>query len=141
MYGRAAPRQAGRTRGSALRRAISRGSSMTPGLNGPVAGVWRASQPADAEPKRGVTLRVPLESDRLYVLTDARTGAHYSECHIKASALIDKATVDAPLDPDEQPDYRANRELVEDHVAYQRMCEDALAHRTFSNIVAEYSTT
>ena len=82
----------------------------------------------------------PLEATALYVLTDARTGAHYCECHIDAASLIDKSTVDAPLDPDEQPEYRANRELVEDHVAYERMCEDALGQRTFSNIVAEYAT-
>lgn len=101
---------------------------------GPAANNLRAQVKAFASKFR------PLEAE-LYLLTDDRTGARYCECHINGSALIENGTVDVPLDPDEQPDYRANRELVEDHVAYQKMCEDALARRTFSNIVAEYSTT
>jgi hypothetical protein len=82
----------------------------------------------------------PLEADGLYVLADVRTGACYCECHVKAAVLIEKGTVDVPLDPEEQPEYRANRELVEDHVAFEKMREDALGRRTFSNIVAEYTT-
>ncbi|MPM48412.1 hypothetical protein SDC9_95137 [bioreactor metagenome] len=48
------------------------------------------------------------------------------------------ATIDVPLDPDEQPDYRANRDIVEDDVAYEQMKGDASEGRSFSNIVAEY---
>jgi len=83
----------------------------------------------------------PLEANRLVVVTDARTGAHFCECHIKASVLIKGGTVDVPLDPDEQPEYRANRDLVLDHAAYERMVADAISRRTFSNIVTEYVTT
>jgi hypothetical protein len=82
----------------------------------------------------------PLESSRLYLMIDSRTGARYCECHIKAEKLIDRSTIDVPLDPEEQPEYRANREIVEDHAAYQRMKDDALGGRTFSNLVAEYTT-
>ena len=82
----------------------------------------------------------PLESsDGLLLLTDNRTGAHYCECHVTASKLISLGTTDVPLDPEDQADYRANRELVENAPAYARMIEDAKAHRSFSNIVAEYT--
>lgn len=80
----------------------------------------------------------PLEIQHLYLLTDSRTGALYCECHIRASTMIKLGTVDVALDPDEQGEYRANREIVEDHAAYAKMQSDAVAGRTFSNIVAEF---
>lgn len=52
---------------------------------------------------------------------------------------IKLCTVDVPLDPDEQSDYRANRELVEDSSAFLQMKKDATRGRVFSNIVAEYN--
>jgi hypothetical protein len=81
----------------------------------------------------------PMELN-LYVLVDARTKARFCECHLKASTIIKLATVDVPLDPEDQAEYRANREVVEDHVAYEKMKEDAKEGRTFSNIVAEFTT-
>lgn len=80
----------------------------------------------------------PVEKTIL-VMSDLRTGARFVECHVRASKLIELATVDVPIDPDEQPEYRANRDVVEDHVAFEKMREDAKARRTFSNIVSEYS--
>jgi hypothetical protein len=81
----------------------------------------------------------PLEGhDKLQVLSDARTGAHYCECHIKGSVFIALGTTDVPLDPDEQPEYRANREIEEGSVAFQKMKDDAKQQRSFSNIVAEW---
>jgi hypothetical protein len=85
------------------------------------------------------TLCEPYEQKSLRVLIDNRTGASYCECHLRATKLIELATIDVPLDPDEQPEYRANREIVEDHAAFDRMKEDAKARRTFSNIVAEFT--
>jgi hypothetical protein len=82
----------------------------------------------------------PLEAPHIKLLTDYRTGARYCECHIKANSLIELATTDVPLDPEDQAEYRANRELVEDAPAFERMMEDAKRRRTFSNIVAEYTT-
>ena len=79
----------------------------------------------------------PLESP-VYVLVDNRTGAFYCECHVKASKLIELGTIDVPLDPEGQSDYRANREIVEDHAAYEQMCDDALKNRSFSNLVTEF---
>src|SRR6266550_4134064 len=81
----------------------------------------------------------PLESgEKLPRLIDERTGACYCECHIKGSKLIAYGTTNVPLDPDE-PDYRANREIVEDDVAFQRMKDDAKEKRSFSNIVTEWT--
>jgi hypothetical protein len=82
----------------------------------------------------------PLENPHVLLLVDHRTGALYCECHIFASNLIELGTIDVPLDPDEQPEYRANREIVENAPAYARMIEDAKLGRTFSNLVAEFTT-
>ena len=82
----------------------------------------------------------PLESGKgLLTLVDRRTSARYCECHIKASTLSSLATVDVPLDPDSQDQYRANREILTDDPGFRRMQEDAKKGRSFSNIVAEYT--
>jgi hypothetical protein len=79
----------------------------------------------------------PIEKN-LYVFVDAKTGAYYTECHLTAGNLIKLCTIDVPLDPEEQPEYRANREIIEDDVAFDQMKIDAKEKRTFSNIVAEF---
>jgi len=82
----------------------------------------------------------PLESVQcLLPLVDRRTGADFCECHVKANTLITLGTTDVPLDPEEQPEYRANRDIRLNHPAFLRMKEDAKAGRAFSNIVAEYT--
>jgi hypothetical protein len=82
----------------------------------------------------------PLEAhDKLLLLTDSKTGAHYSECHLRGSKIISLGTTDVPLDPEEQPEYRANREIVLNSSAFQTMKEDAKKRRSFSNIVVEYT--
>jgi hypothetical protein len=83
----------------------------------------------------------PVESaDVFHLFVDARTLALYSECHMQAGKLIPLSTTDAPLDPDEQPEYRANREIVANHEAFITMKADAQLRRSFSNIVAEFTT-
>ena len=82
----------------------------------------------------------PVEASRLLVMVDGKNGARYCECHLSAKTIFKLGTIDVPLDPEEQGEYRANRDIVEDHVAYEQMVEDALERRTFSNIVAEFST-
>ena len=77
--------------------------------------------------------------DFIAVYVDARTLARFAECHVPARKLVPLSTVAVPLDP-EQPDYRANREIVTDHMAFRTMKEDAGKRRTFSNIVAEFIT-
>ena len=82
---------------------------------------------------------MPLESS-IYLLQDSVTDAIFCECHILADKFIQYGTKDVPLDPDEQPEYRANRELVEDNAAFLQMKIDAQKGRNFSNIVTEYTT-
>lgn len=81
----------------------------------------------------------PLEKDSMFVLRDDFNGAAFTECHVKAAAIIKHGTTDVPLDPEAAPEYRANRELVANHAAFEKMREDALEGRKFSNIVCEYS--
>jgi hypothetical protein len=82
----------------------------------------------------------PLEKpDQLLELTDSRTAARYCECHIKGSKIVSLGTIDVPLDPEEQSDYRANRDIVVNNAAFQTMIKDAKQKRSFSNIVAEYT--
>lgn len=76
--------------------------------------------------------------ETIYVFVDAKTGASYCECHLTAKSLLKHSTTDVPLDPDEQAEYRANRDIVEDDVAFDQMKTDAKNGRTFSNIVAEF---
>lgn len=83
----------------------------------------------------------PLEKDDLiYVFVDHKTRARFCECHIRASKLIPLATTEVPLDPEQQEEYRANRELVTSHQAFEKMKSDAIERRCFSNLVLEYST-
>jgi hypothetical protein len=82
----------------------------------------------------------PLEAnDVFHVLVDARTNARHCECHIQANKLAPLSTTDVPLDPEDQPEYRANREIVTSHMAFERMQEDAKQRRSFSNLVAEFT--
>lgn len=81
----------------------------------------------------------PLEKANLHVLIDWRTESCFTECHIKAKNIISKGTIDVSLDPDDQMEYRANRELVDKHPSFARMKEDANKMRMFSNVVAEYN--
>jgi hypothetical protein len=81
----------------------------------------------------------PLETeDKLLLLVDERTGASHCECHILGSRIVALGTTEVPLDPEDQPDYKANREIEEGSVVFQKMKEDAKLRRSFSNIVAEW---
>lgn len=82
----------------------------------------------------------PFESGAaLAVFSDNRTGARYCECHVRADKLVSFSTIDAPLDPESQAEYKGNRELLTDAPAFSAMKDDALKGRSFSNLVAEYS--
>lgn len=81
----------------------------------------------------------PIEKSSFPVLVDQKNGSIYIECHISGKNIIEKSTIDVPIDPEFQADYRANREVVEDHAVFIKMKEDALSKRTFSNIVTEYT--
>ena len=68
----------------------------------------------------------PLENGYELIFADERTKALFYECHVKANKLVELSTIDVPLDPENQADYRANRNIVEDHNAYLVMKQDAL---------------
>lgn len=80
----------------------------------------------------------PLERNHFTLLRDHRTQAVFIECHIPAGKLIEHGTTDVALDSEASPDYRANRDVVSDHSAYEQMVSDAHQRRRFSNIVAEF---
>lgn len=99
-----------------------------------------ASKPLDEIKRDLVTALDPMEGlDKLFIITDQRTGARYCECHVRGSKFVELATPDAPLDPDEQGEYRANRDVVSNAPAFSKMKSDAKARRSFSGIVAEYA--
>lgn len=79
-------------------------------------------------------------AEHIYVHFDQKASCFYCECHVEGRRLVELATTDVPLDPDEQPDYRANREIVANHAAFENMKNDAKGGRSFSNIVVEYTT-
>lgn len=83
----------------------------------------------------------PVDSLPLLVMRDNATGALFVEVHVLGSLLVPAATTDVPLDPEDQADYRANRDVVEDHAAFAKMKDDAKAARAFSNIVCEFTRT
>ncbi|HEY1224626.1 MAG TPA: hypothetical protein VGE54_05300 [Brevundimonas sp.] len=80
----------------------------------------------------------PIEGDGLLLFRDDCTGAIYAECHIAADIMLQHSTDDVALDPDGSLEYRANRQLVDDHAAFKQMESDALRGRSFSNFVAEF---
>ena len=80
----------------------------------------------------------PIEGEGLFLFRDDCTGAIYTECHIAADIMLQHSTDDVALDPDGSAEYRANRQLVDDHAAFKQMESDALKGRSFSNFVAEF---
>lgn len=80
----------------------------------------------------------PLEN-QIYLLMDNKTEAVFCECHILASKLMEDSTIDVPLDPEEQPEYRANRVINDKSPLYIQMINDAANKRAFSNIIAEFT--
>lgn len=75
------------------------------------------------------------------VFQDKKSGAFYIECHIKASIAKKLLDIDTALDPEEQQEYRANRDLLPLHKAFLRMIQDAKKGRQFSDIIVEYDAS
>jgi len=85
-----------------------------------------------------------LESQKdlpFLLLQDGKSEAYYTECHIAASEAIHLADLDAVLDPEEQEQFRLQRELQPTNRAFLAMCSDATENRQFSDIIAEYDTS
>ena len=80
----------------------------------------------------------PVEGEALLLFRDDCTGAVYVECHLAADTMLKHSTDDVALDPDQSSEYRANRQLVDDHAAFKQMESDAIKGRSFSNFVCEF---
>lgn len=72
---------------------------------------------------------------------DGKSRAYYIECHIQASIGMPLIDNDAVLDPDEQEQFRLQRELQPNNPAFLRMCSDAIENRQFSDIISEYDNS
>ena len=75
----------------------------------------------------------------LIILLDKKSGAFYSECHIKAPELIKYCDIDAVIDPDNQEEFRLNRVLNRNHSAFKDMLSDAKEGRQFSDLVIDFN--
>ena len=74
----------------------------------------------------------------LLILFDKKSEAFYTECHVYASEIFNKADTDAVVDP-ENPDFRLNRELNRTHPAFKEMISDAKSGRQFSDIIVDFN--
>ncbi len=82
-----------------------------------------------------------LEVKNNHVLTlfqDGKSGAFYFDCHIAASSAVSLLDYEASLDPEEQEEFQANRNLLPFHRAFQAMMDDAKRGRQFNDIIVEY---
>ncbi|MCZ7383383.1 MAG: hypothetical protein O8C63_01395 [Candidatus Methanoperedens sp.] len=77
---------------------------------------------------------------KLILLHDKKTDAIYTECHILAETLAGRMDIDVPIDPDFQPQFRANRDFRPHDLTYIKMVEDSKHGRQFSDIIIEYDT-
>lgn len=85
----------------------------------------------------------PLEGSsngRIVIFQDGRSGSYYIRCCIDAKAAAALLDLDARLVPSSPDSYRANRELLLDHVTFKKMKSDAEGGREFSDIIVEYAT-
>jgi len=72
---------------------------------------------------------------------DGKSNGYYIECHIQASVALPLVDNDAVLDPDEQEQFRLQRELQPNNPAFLRMCSDAIENRQFSDMISEYDNS
>lgn len=79
-------------------------------------------------------------NQKLILHHDKKTDAIYTVCDISAQTLIDNMDIDAPIDPDFQAQFRANRDFRPHDQTYIKMVEDSKQGRQFSDIVIEYDT-
>jgi hypothetical protein len=78
----------------------------------------------------------------LIVHFDSKSAAHYVTCHISGELLVKHCDLEATIDDDEDGElYKLNREITEDEIAYKQMEKDAIAGRSFEDIVIEYDTS
>ncbi len=77
----------------------------------------------------------------LMILEDEKINSFYAECHILAKDYIKLMDLDPSIDPEEQDDFRSNRNFEPDNPDYKKMVLDAKDGRQFSDIVIEYNSS
>lgn len=78
----------------------------------------------------------------LIIHFDAKSAAHYVTCHLSGESLSKLSDLEATIDQDEEDElYKLNREITEDETAYKQMEKDAIAGRSFEDMVIEYDTS
>ena len=75
----------------------------------------------------------------LVILEDKRINAFYTECHLLAEDLIKLMDLDPSIDPDNQEEFRSNRNFEPGNPDYFIMVEDAKRGRQSSDIIIEYN--
>lgn len=79
---------------------------------------------------------------KLVLHFDKKSGAYYFICHLDGQTLVTKCDLEASLDNDDEDEiYKLNRDITEDKSAYKLMEKDALAGRSFEDLVIEYDTS
>lgn len=78
---------------------------------------------------------------KIIINEDKKSKVHFIECHISTEFLSKNMDLDAEIDPDDQENYRANRDLQTTNSDYLKMVDDAKNGRQFSDIVIEYNST
>jgi len=107
-------------------------------MNGAVKGKVEKKTSVLTYPEDIAKTLCPLEQ-KLLEFIDKRTDAKYVECHVQGGKIVEFGTIDVPLDPTEQANYRANREMLVNATAFKKMIDDAAEGRSFSDIVCEFS--
>jgi len=75
----------------------------------------------------------------LIVHFDKKSAAYYVTCHLSSETLAKHCDLEATIDESEDDElYKLNRDITEDEAAYKQMEKDAIAGRSFEDIVIEY---
>jgi hypothetical protein len=74
------------------------------------------------------------------IFQDGASGSYYTKCSMTAKDAARWCDLNAKLDITSSESYRANRQLYEKHITFQRMKNDAEKGREFNDIIVEYTT-
>jgi len=80
----------------------------------------------------------------LIILKDEKSGALYTECHIRAKELINNRDLNAQVNPnpdEEEESFKMNRDVQKTHPAFKRMISDSKNGRQFSDLVIEFNNS
>ena len=74
------------------------------------------------------------------IFQDGASDSYYIKCSISAKDATKWCDLNAKLDIKSSESYRANRQLFEKYITFQRMKNDAEKGREFNDIIVEYNT-